>query len=342
MLEALSRQTGVPLDVPFEQLSVKQRRIVMHGLDDDWIDVLRTGGRKKTDRPLFRFQYKGLYPALEEAARLSPALRARWEHLVDEVDCAVCGGSRLRDDASAVRLKERDDRRIVPPAAGRPVGDDRRLEARRAGAQDRRRVAPRSAEPAAVSGRRGAGISDAGARRCDAFRRRSPTHSFGQPGRQRAVRRALCARRADDRPASARQPPPACRAGKAARPGQHAAGGRARSRGAGRRRSVARFRSPGRGRRRRDRGPRHAGTSRQTARLGDGSVPLRKKGDTGAEQSAHAFDCGHRGPGRRCEVAGRQAEATNEASRSRTRRACASQSRPAGRRLAGNRRRAAQ
>ena len=53
----------------------------------------------------FRFQYKGLYPALEEASRVSPAFRAKLEHLVDEVECSVCGGSRLRDDAAAVRLR---------------------------------------------------------------------------------------------------------------------------------------------------------------------------------------------------------------------------------------------
>ena len=35
---------------------------------------------------------------------MSQSLRSKWEHLVDEVDCSVCGGSRLRDDASAVRL----------------------------------------------------------------------------------------------------------------------------------------------------------------------------------------------------------------------------------------------
>jgi excinuclease ABC subunit A len=107
MLDALARQTGILLDVPFEQLNVKQRRIVMHGLGEEWIEVLPAGKGRKAARPLLRFQYKGLYPALEEAARLSQALRGRWEHLVDEVDCAVCGGSRLRDDASAVRLKSR-------------------------------------------------------------------------------------------------------------------------------------------------------------------------------------------------------------------------------------------
>src|SRR6185436_17081433 len=47
-----------------------------------------------------------LYPALEEASRLSPLFRMRLEHLVDEVECSTCGGSRLRDDASAVKFRE--------------------------------------------------------------------------------------------------------------------------------------------------------------------------------------------------------------------------------------------
>ncbi|HEY1786315.1 MAG TPA: excinuclease ABC subunit UvrA, partial [Pirellulales bacterium] len=103
MLTALGRHASLPLDVPFDELSIKQRRVVMHGLPDEWIEV-RPEGKAKSAGAVFRFQYKGLYPTLEEASRLSQSLRTRWEHLVDEVDCSVCGGSRLRDDASAVRL----------------------------------------------------------------------------------------------------------------------------------------------------------------------------------------------------------------------------------------------
>ncbi|MBN1854548.1 MAG: ATP-binding cassette domain-containing protein, partial [Pirellulales bacterium] len=120
MRTALSRETGIPLDVPYEKLTTKQRRTILHGTGDLWIQVRTTdcipafhnakvdppGNRPEESRPLFRFQYKGLYPALEEAARLSPALRTRLEHLVDEVDCGECGGSRLRDDASAVRFRQ--------------------------------------------------------------------------------------------------------------------------------------------------------------------------------------------------------------------------------------------
>ena len=107
MLKALTDGTGVPLDVPFDELDARQRRIMMHGAGDTWLAVYRNGRKTKTGTPLFQFQFKGLYPALEEAAKLSPTLRGQLEHLVDEVECSACGGSRLRDDAAAVRFRGR-------------------------------------------------------------------------------------------------------------------------------------------------------------------------------------------------------------------------------------------
>ncbi len=103
MLQALSAGTGLPIDVPFDQLNARHRRIIMHGCGDQWFDVYPAGQRPAAR--LFQFQFKGLYPALEEAARLSPSLRTRLEHLIDQVECSVCGGSRLRDDAAAVRFQ---------------------------------------------------------------------------------------------------------------------------------------------------------------------------------------------------------------------------------------------
>ena len=98
MLESFARTMGIPTDVPFDQLGAKHRRLIMHGTGEQWFDV---------SSPQFRFQYKGLFPALDEASRISPSLRSRLEHLVDEVECTVCGGSRLRDDAAAVRFRDR-------------------------------------------------------------------------------------------------------------------------------------------------------------------------------------------------------------------------------------------
>ena len=53
----------------------------------------------------FSFQYKGLFPAIEEAGRVSFVYRFKLQGMVDDVPCAGCMGARLRDDAAAVRFK---------------------------------------------------------------------------------------------------------------------------------------------------------------------------------------------------------------------------------------------
>ncbi len=100
MLEALSAGTGIPLDVPFNQLDARHRKWLFYGTGQRWFDV-RDG-----DRELFSFQFKGIYPTLHEASRLSPTLRHKMLSLIGEVECGACGGSRLRDDAAAVRYRD--------------------------------------------------------------------------------------------------------------------------------------------------------------------------------------------------------------------------------------------
>ncbi len=101
MLESLSSRTGIPLDKPYDTLPARQRRLIMHGTGDRWFDLMAPGA----NTPMFRFQYKGMYPALDEAARMVPSLRGTLNELVDEVECSACGGGRLRDDAAATRFR---------------------------------------------------------------------------------------------------------------------------------------------------------------------------------------------------------------------------------------------
>jgi excinuclease ABC subunit A len=105
MLESLAEATGLPIDVPFDELEGRHRRLIMYGTGSTWIPVYAKDHKEETSPPLFQFQFKGLYPALEEAARLSPTLRNRLDYLVGEIECGHCGGSRLRDDATAVRFR---------------------------------------------------------------------------------------------------------------------------------------------------------------------------------------------------------------------------------------------
>jgi excinuclease ABC subunit A len=110
MIEALSEAEGIDLDAPFNDLDGRSRRIILHGAGESWYTVLagaeESRGKIKNGAPGgFSFQYKGLFPALEEAGRVSFVYRFRLQGMVDEVPCAGCMGGRLRDDAAAVRFK---------------------------------------------------------------------------------------------------------------------------------------------------------------------------------------------------------------------------------------------
>ncbi|RMG40089.1 MAG: excinuclease ABC subunit UvrA [Planctomycetota bacterium] len=99
LLEALSGQLGIPLDQPFSQLRPLHRRLLTHGSGDRWLSV------RSPDGGCFQVQFKGLFPAIEELVRLSPKRRGLLAELRGRTQCSVCGGSRLRDDAAAVRFR---------------------------------------------------------------------------------------------------------------------------------------------------------------------------------------------------------------------------------------------
>jgi len=137
MLESMSAELGMPLDVPFAQLDPRHRRAILYGTGERWFRVAGTGeterpakrkrsvkrlaaaanekaestltpalSREETgaSMPGFAFQFKGLFPAVEEAARVSYEYRRRLMDLVGEIPCPGCDGSRLRDDAGNYRL----------------------------------------------------------------------------------------------------------------------------------------------------------------------------------------------------------------------------------------------
>ncbi len=111
MLTVMARELDIPLDVPFSQLEPLHQRVVLYGAGDQWFSLAEGTPRRRSAKPETRspkpalsFQYKGLYPAIEEASRVSFPYRQRLYELVGEVPCSACSGSRLREDAAAVRL----------------------------------------------------------------------------------------------------------------------------------------------------------------------------------------------------------------------------------------------
>jgi excinuclease ABC subunit A len=98
LIGALADHLGFEPHRPWNQLSERQRTDLLHGTGDDWIQA-GSGG--------MRFRWRGFFPAIDRATRVSWQYRKRLEELVTDVPCQTCHGGRLRPDAAAVRLEGR-------------------------------------------------------------------------------------------------------------------------------------------------------------------------------------------------------------------------------------------
>lgn len=98
-LGSVAKQFGFSLDEPFDDLAAEHRKAILQGTGEEWIALEGTPG--------VRFQYKGIFPAVSEASRVSWVYRQRLSDLVGNVTCPSCSGSRLRDYPSATRLSDR-------------------------------------------------------------------------------------------------------------------------------------------------------------------------------------------------------------------------------------------
>ncbi len=113
--EALARHVGFDLDTPWSALDPAHQRALLYGTGEAWVGLEENATRPRPKgrgvkppdaaAPQASFQYKGVMPALSEAARVSFMYRHRLDDLVGDVACAACGGSRLRDDAAACRFQ---------------------------------------------------------------------------------------------------------------------------------------------------------------------------------------------------------------------------------------------
>ena len=99
MLTALARALGMPVNVPLEKLSGAHRRALFHGTGDRWYR-LQTGAHTG-----LQFQWKGLMPSLEHAARISPQLRSKLGPFIADVPCSECDGSRLTRGPAAAKFR---------------------------------------------------------------------------------------------------------------------------------------------------------------------------------------------------------------------------------------------
>ncbi|HQX52037.1 MAG TPA: excinuclease ABC subunit A, partial [Planctomycetaceae bacterium] len=120
MLDAMSATFDLPLDQPWYLLTSKQQRLVLYGDEETWVEVNSTvhpplrrresnsqsPSAERRVHGTFRFKYKGLYPAIEAASRLSFSHRKSLIEMAGERDCSMCNGSRLEAEAASMRLRK--------------------------------------------------------------------------------------------------------------------------------------------------------------------------------------------------------------------------------------------
>jgi len=125
VLTALAAHIGFDPHTPWKDLAHEHRQAILTGTGTAWIDVElpidETPGEPASSAAptRIRVQFKGFFPAIDEATRISWQHRLRLGELVSEVPCRVCEGSRLRDTSAAVRV----DGRTLPDVCRLSIAD---------------------------------------------------------------------------------------------------------------------------------------------------------------------------------------------------------------------------
>ena len=258
-LDALGKHYRFTLDTKWKDLPKKTQDAILYGSGEDDIKFTYDDGLRAytTKKP-----FEGVITNLERRWKETESEWAREEmaKYFTDIPCAACNGYRLKPEALCVKIAGQhigEGRRTVGQARRRMV--HRAAQTPDAEAErDRRPRAQGNPRAAEIPGRCRARISHARARLRHALGRREPAHPARLADRLRPDRRALCARRALDRPAPARQRAAAGNAEAAARPRQHRDRGRARRGRHPHRRPCARHRPRRRHPRRRDHRAGHA------------------------------------------------------------------------------------
>ncbi len=121
MLESVAKHYGFDVDTPFEKLTAKVRKVLLHGSGEELIEfVYKAEGPSGRTRSVKRqHPFEGVIPNFERRFREtdSAAVREELARYQAEQPCVACKGARLRREARHVFLQHRDGER------GRPIYD---------------------------------------------------------------------------------------------------------------------------------------------------------------------------------------------------------------------------
>ena len=192
LLSTAGDALGFSLDTPYAALAPEARRTLLYGAPEQQLTVDNLS-----------FRYTGVLPTLDEYASTSK----RHRHLLCQVPCSACEGSRLHTDSRAVYLRDKS----IVQVARLPISESLSFFRDMYLHERERDIAGELLQEIRTRlgflERVGLGYIDLERRAATPIRRRGPTHPPRLPDRLRPHRRALPARRADHRPASTRQRP---------------------------------------------------------------------------------------------------------------------------------------
>ena len=220
-LQSLARHFKQTTKTPWRELPDNVRQAILSGSDEPIAFTYKDGVRAYTVTKPFEGVLKNLQRRWQETD--SVWVREEISRYQAEKPCVVCNGARLKPEALSVRV------------AGKNIAEASEFSIRGAlgwFAEVLPQMTPQRQE---IAGRILREIVDRlrflvdvgldyltlGPRLRHAVRRRVAAHPVGQPDRLWADRRAVCAGRTVDRPASARQRTAAGHAAAIARPGQY-------------------------------------------------------------------------------------------------------------------------
>ena len=107
ILQALCRSYNFSLDTPFEEYPESVKNIILHGTDGKTVDVYYEGQRGKGVYPV---AFEGLIKNVERRYREtgSETMKQEYESFMQFTPCKLCGGMRLKREALAVTVADKN------------------------------------------------------------------------------------------------------------------------------------------------------------------------------------------------------------------------------------------
>ncbi len=221
VFESIATTFGVDTDVPWDDLPEEQRDLFLYGTGKERIPLSYRNyqGRMRHYNSSFPGIVKHLMRRYAETE--SEQVRQKIEEYMADRPCPECHGARLKPTSLAVTIGERNIYELTRLSVREALGFLERAAAHRDRAPHRRPRHQGDRRAPHLPQRRRRRLPHAAARLGHAERRRGAAHPPRHADRLGAGRRALHPRRAQHRPAPARQPPPHRDAAPPARPRQH-------------------------------------------------------------------------------------------------------------------------